>query len=131
MGESKETNALTGVEAKRRDKITAWSLFLGWIEDALFNGTLSKPILIPFYFPFPFVLFNFLLLGIKSFFYALCAPSTSILVSLLCPFDIYSKNYPAHSAVESRAQGRVQLLEYINMTLFQVASKMPVLAASF
>lgn len=128
----KPTPWLFGVEAKCRDQITKWSLFFDRIEDALFNGTLSKPIFVPFYPPLPFVLFNFLLLGIKSFLFALCAPSTSILASLPYPFDIYSKkNYPAHSAVESQAQGRVQLLEYITMTLFQVASKMPVLAASF
>lgn len=69
---------LSGMVAICKDKITKGSLNLGTNEGALFNRILSKPLLIPFYSSYFFVLFNFPPSGIKSLFSALCAPATSI-----------------------------------------------------
>lgn len=125
-----------GLLLNAKTKITKWSLFLGTTQGALFNRILSKSVLILFYSSYSFVLFNLPLSGIKYLFSALCAPSISICISLLWPITgphwyLFPQNYPVHFVVESRDWWLMQLLEYINMTLFQVASEMPVLAASF
>lgn len=135
MGGSKEIGThLFGIVADAKTKITKWSLYLGPIEDALFNRILSKPYLIPFYPSHSFVLFNFLLPTSGAFSWpfvllSLRSASPSFANHNQSSLIFIPPNYPVHFAVESWVWWLVPRLEYINMTLFQVASSVPVLAS--